>query len=201
MKPSFYLSLGRVQQFSFVPWGRDVHFWTLTIFILLKLHKKPREVHEWMRVVEGLNRSMIDRSQKGMHSSDPDHATVNPIEQKDLDNLRKDHPDKASPINLPPGFGFDKVGLVVHEQYAVPASLDVTKPDGPEAPARPAAEVNTSEFSHVIADSPRSATREEMNSEDVLDDALVNGAIDHFLTAESDGESSTSRVQPTPCLG
>ena len=53
-------------------------------------------------------------------------ASPNPIEQGDLDNLRKNPPDKVLAVDLPDGLGFDRFGLMVHEQYVVVPALSAS---------------------------------------------------------------------------
>ncbi|KAK3375809.1 hypothetical protein B0T24DRAFT_523517 [Lasiosphaeria ovina] len=85
-----------------------------------KLCAAAREVHDWEKVVTALNSLILKRSQQGMSlKRRPVSASLNPIEQGDLDNLRKHPPENGLAIDLPDGFGFDKFGLIVHEEYTV----------------------------------------------------------------------------------
>jgi hypothetical protein len=108
-------------------WGRDVvqhyqwvskgeKYWN-------QLRTTARKVHLWDEAVVGLNCSVLERSRNLKRPAVK--ASVNPIEQADLERLRAwSHKDpfpcqKLAPEDLPSAFGFDKFGLIVHKEYAV----------------------------------------------------------------------------------
>jgi hypothetical protein len=135
-------------------WGQDrvQHYqWALkwTKFCNL-VCAAAREVPEWDKAARSLNLSMFERSQKGMTPKRrPVQDTVSPIEQSDLENLcRHSSGERDSMLSLtppssresmdtaphlPPGFVFDKFGLMVHEKYAMPALSNTTESDRPVA--------------------------------------------------------------------
>lgn len=61
----------------------------------------------------------------------PIQDTVSPIEQSDLEYLRRHSRERDPKLSLmpplPPGFGLDKHGLMVHEKYAVPVLSNMTE--------------------------------------------------------------------------
>jgi hypothetical protein len=154
---------------------------------------------------------MFERSQKGMTlKRRPVQDTVSPIEQSDLENLRRyssgerdnmlsltspssrESTDTALP--LPHGFGLDKFGLMVHEKYAVPALSNTTESDTSMVHVPSVTETNP-ETHLATAGSAQPAALEETEPAGVLDEHLVNETLDHFLATQSDDGMSTSSVQ------
>jgi hypothetical protein len=146
-----------------------------------KLCAAARKVQDWKTAVAGFNLLILERSQQGMTlKRRPILASMNPIEQGDLDNLRRHLPEKIPIVDLPAGFGFDKFGLLVHQNYtailvlppsaaaddSVPPSLVTGGPSGSETldPLR----------------IPGSEERERAYSED---SNIVDKVINDFLAA------------------
>jgi hypothetical protein len=144
-----------------------------------KLCAAARIVQDWKTAVAGFNLLILERSQQGITlKRRPILASMNPIEQGDLDNLRKHLPEKIPIVDLPAGFGFDKFGLLVYQNYttilvllplaaaddSVPPSLVTRGPSGSETldPLR----------------IPGSEERERANSED---SNIVDKVINDFL--------------------
>ncbi|KAK3935361.1 hypothetical protein QBC46DRAFT_367640 [Diplogelasinospora grovesii] len=108
-------------------WGRDIvqhyqwaskgeKYWN-------QLRTTARKVHMWDQAVVGLNWAILQRSRNIKRR--PVKASVNPIEQADLERLRTwsyEDPfpcQRLAPKDLPSGFGFYKFGLIVYKEYAV----------------------------------------------------------------------------------
>ncbi|KXX81132.1 ATP synthase subunit alpha [Madurella mycetomatis] len=169
-----------------------------------KLCAAAREVHDWKKAVTGLNLSMLERSQQGMSLKRRSlRASLNPIEQGDLDHLRKHPPEDGLAIDLPDGFGFDKFGLMVHEEFAavLPEPYRNGTADSPTLPEADNADTTVPSRPNGAAISdPEEPTDPpvlpEANNADR--DGLVAEVINNLLTAAADIAIHDSHNQPNP---
>ncbi|KAK3901961.1 hypothetical protein C8A05DRAFT_15915 [Staphylotrichum tortipilum] len=86
-----------------------------------QLRAAAKKVSVWDDAVSGLNWSILQRSRNVQQR--PVKASANPIEQHDLERLKTWSQDpsrhKKLPIDdIPPGLGFDRFGLLVHQAFA-----------------------------------------------------------------------------------
>ncbi|KAK4139194.1 uncharacterized protein C8A04DRAFT_16078 [Dichotomopilus funicola] len=107
-------------------WGRQVtqhyHWASRREKYCNQLRAAARKVPQWDNAVTGLNWSILQRSENVRRR--PVKASVNPIEQQDLEYLKtwsqRAPFENPLPINhTPHGLGFDRFGLLVHKEFAL----------------------------------------------------------------------------------
>ncbi len=86
-----------------------------------QLRAAARKVPQWDDAVLGLNWWILQRSRNVRQR--PVRASVNPIEQHDLERLKtwSQDPSRREELSIndiPDGLGFDTFGLLVHEEFA-----------------------------------------------------------------------------------
>ena len=148
-------------------WGKDVveHYqWAMKgISFCTQLRGAARAIPKWEEAARGLNVLMLQRATQGLQLKQRPISSSSPVERGDLAKLRRTEPDDLAKLcrtplpqdNIPEGFGYDKFGLLVNKEYAVPhrTAGDLTTPSDnlpssdnagrPSSPPRPAGDLTT----------------------------------------------------------
>jgi hypothetical protein len=182
-------------------WGRDVvhhyqwvskgeKYWN-------QLRTTARRVPVWEEAVVGLNLSMLQRS-KDIHRR-PVKVLANPIEQADLESLRALSRKESFPCqklaieDLPDNFGFDKYGLMAHQEFAVdlPGADDTGITEAPMGPETNYVDIAELAQQHNAAlDMPASTVSQPsckgLNTGDVIAKVIDASDVDAATPASHD---------------